>query len=944
MEKIDISEVIDFKQLEALKSKFEAIFDTINKELEVSKQKATELTSEIDTQIKLGNVSYSQYKKIKDEAKQIVTEQSKLNSRINTIKSVLSNIEDIQKDIVNSLEGAVYNSDKFNETLVLLDKNSKDLATNLGKSALNLFKISTYKNAIKDISTFFKDLSQSNNKLKFTLEGIKKGFSGVGSVGKNALDIILNQFSDTIETIVEGSEFIVSSFKAIINRSLVPLAENSINIFSSLFNSFKSLLSGNFTEAKKSINDVGVSISKLFKSFKSIGNIDFGGLFDSITKIRDLKRELTALEIVNKELNNSLLQQKTLLDGVITSQFSSQKQINNAKLKQLEIDIKLLQNNESRLKKELELQTNLLNIYEKENNVKKINETKLVIANLNGELIQNEANISNLKDSYSDFIKQLDLDTLFAKVKQSLFDINKELVIFNQNLEFIDIESRASVIDSKLKSLKQQFINVGKEINEAIDFDRLFDIDTIEQATLFLENIPIEIRDKVLQVYEQYRSIYSNLRDTQADINNQIVQNDIEAIKEILNNNNEYYIQTTKQAIDSLNGLYNEGLLIGRDFVKETEFLYNDLIKAINKKYEILLDNTNLTNLQKEALLEQKKIEIYNLIFEKNKKINDVLFEQKKLIKEINNETENIKIENRIKKIEQANNVLNQNILLNYSKIREAIELENSLREQQLANEFQIRAEQAKTQEELLAIYSQYTERLNTLQLDTNQKLYDLIKEYNTKIIDEVNKGLDGILDGFNKRFDRQNRIIEQKSQVLNKLLDIESIRISKGLSSNYDDLLKQQAKFQAEQRKNEKKRRDVELAVSLVRSFNEYLKTNKPQVALGLALKDTLLIKGLSDVIGGAFAEGVENFQGKGTETSDSNLVLISRGESVVTAKGTKQYKGLATAMNEGKVEQWISNNINNVGNIIDSDGLGNIIKQNINRNVKTIIKQIVK
>jgi hypothetical protein len=944
MDKIDISEIIDLKQLDALKSKFEGIYETLNKELEVSKNKASELTKEIEEQIKGGNVSYSQYRRLKDEAKQIVTEHNRINGSLNSIKGVLSNIDDIQRDIVESLGAAVYNSEKFNETLVLLDKNSKDLATNLGKSVLNLFKISTYKNAIKDISTFFKELGQSNNKLKFTLEGVKKGLSGLGSVGKNALDILLNQFSDLIETIVEGGEFIVSSFKAVINRSLVPLVENSINIFSSLFNSVKNLFSGNFKDAKKEIEGVGSAINNVFNSIKSIGDIDFGGLFSNITKIRDLKRELKALEIINKELTNSLLEQKTLLDGVITSQFSSQKQINTAKLKQLEIDIKLLEINEGRLKKELEIQTNLLKIYEAENNIKKINETKLAIADLNGELLQNNANISNLKDSYSDFIRQLDLDTLFARIKQNLFEINKDLIVFNENLEFIGIENRANVIENKLKDIKEKFIKVGKEIYEAIDFNRLFDIETIEQATLFLENVPIEVRDKVLEIYQEYRSIYTDLKNTQADINSQIVKNDIEAIKQILTANNEYFIKTTERTINNLNSLYNEGLLQGRDFIKETEFLYNDLIKAINKKYKILLDNTNLTNLEKEALLEQKKIEIYNIVYEKNKRINDVLFEQNKLIKEINAQTENIRIENRIKKIEEANNILNENILLNYSKIREAIELENRLREEQLANEFKIRAEQAKTQEELFAIYNQYTEKLNALQLDTNKKLYELIKQYNSKIVDEINKGLDGILEGFNRRFDRQNRIIEQKSEVLNKLLEIESIRISKGLSSNYDELLKQQTKFQAEQRKNEKKRRDVELAISLVRSFNEYLKTNKPQVALGLALKDTLLVKGLSNVIAGAFAEGVENFQGKGTETSDSNLVLISRGESVITAKATKQYKGLATAMNEGKVEQWINNNYNTLGNIIDSDALGNIIKQNINRNVKTIIKQIVK
>lgn len=49
------------------------------------------------------------------------------------------------------------------------------------------------------------------------------------------------------------------------------------------------------------------------------------------------------------------------------------------------------------------------------------------------------------------------------------------------------------------------------------------------------------------------------------------------------------------------------------------------------------------------------------------------------------------------------------------------------------------------------------------------------------------------------------------------------------------------------------------------------------------------------------AFAEGVENFQGKGTGTSDSNVVRLSHGESVLTAKATQMYAGIPTAMNNG-------------------------------------------
>lgn len=49
------------------------------------------------------------------------------------------------------------------------------------------------------------------------------------------------------------------------------------------------------------------------------------------------------------------------------------------------------------------------------------------------------------------------------------------------------------------------------------------------------------------------------------------------------------------------------------------------------------------------------------------------------------------------------------------------------------------------------------------------------------------------------------------------------------------------------------------------------------------------------------AFAEGVVDYNGKGTGTSDSNLVRISRGESVITADATQKFKPILEAMNNG-------------------------------------------
>jgi hypothetical protein len=73
-------------------------------------------------------------------------------------------------------------------------------------------------------------------------------------------------------------------------------------------------------------------------------------------------------------------------------------------------------------------------------------------------------------------------------------------------------------------------------------------------------------------------------------------------------------------------------------------------------------------------------------------------------------------------------------------------------------------------------------------------------------------------------------------------------------------------------------------------------------------ALKDTFLADALASTLAGAFATGVEDFQGKGTGTSDSNIIAFSNHESVVTAKGTAENRGLVTAMNDGTVDDYFS------------------------------------
>jgi len=58
------------------------------------------------------------------------------------------------------------------------------------------------------------------------------------------------------------------------------------------------------------------------------------------------------------------------------------------------------------------------------------------------------------------------------------------------------------------------------------------------------------------------------------------------------------------------------------------------------------------------------------------------------------------------------------------------------------------------------------------------------------------------------------------------------------------------------------------------------------------------------------AFAEGVVDLKGAGTETSDSIFARLSKGESVITAKGTRQDKALFEAANKLMLEDYIHAN----------------------------------
>lgn len=89
-----------------------------------------------------------------------------------------------------------------------------------------------------------------------------------------------------------------------------------------------------------------------------------------------------------------------------------------------------------------------------------------------------------------------------------------------------------------------------------------------------------------------------------------------------------------------------------------------------------------------------------------------------------------------------------------------------------------------------------------------------------------------------------------------------------------------------------------------------------KEALALMKLIADDGFVKGsiefaLAKAIAGSFKDGVEDLDGPGTETSDSILARLSKGESVATASATRENPGLVTAMNKGKVDEYFKNEL---------------------------------
>ncbi len=109
-------------------------------------------------------------------------------------------------------------------------------------------------------------------------------------------------------------------------------------------------------------------------------------------------------------------------------------------------------------------------------------------------------------------------------------------------------------------------------------------------------------------------------------------------------------------------------------------------------------------------------------------------------------------------------------------------------------------------------------------------------------------------------------------------------------------------AKDELEKQQLAIKEQKQQKAIAFLKLFASYADKGNPDEALS----KTLIQMAIAGAIAGSYKEGIEGIDGAGTETSDSILARLSKNESVITARGTRDNAGLPTAMNEGKVDEY--------------------------------------
>lgn len=432
----------------------------------------------------------------------------------------------------------------------------------------------------------------------------------------------------------------------------------------------------------------------------------------------------------------------------------------------------------------------------------------------------------------------------------------KELVEFTANLFKAD-EAFTLSSESQSKYYQELTKIIEKRIDAQLKLNVLNKSMTEEQANNFKDNYEKskQARDIEKQFYDERLEIAKNYKIDVSKVNGQTSQTDF-----IITD-----FDRAKKA-EEINKLYFESkkrrdyALLQLDKQHEAEAAIN---KAEDKKKQGKLDESDA---KKAAALNKKRNEEgrqaekeYDEIWKRERqKLNDWIYESETNRFEWEQQNTKTKFEEEYEAQKATNEAIEKLKAKHKKKLSEMNEEEKKEYRKQLA-------EKAK---EEFDITISFLDQLNRIKADKTEKY-------------------------LSNEIDKRQRNIQQQQQLAAQGLD-------NTLAFEKEALAKAELQRQQEAKKREREAKTLAF-LKLIASFADKGDNQ--------AVMKAFLQMAIATAITGSFAEGVEGLEGPGTETSDSILARLSKNESVITAKGTKQNPGLATAMNKGKVDEYFEN-----------------------------------
>jgi hypothetical protein len=533
-----------------------------------------------------------------------------------------------------------------------------------------------------------------------------------------------------------------------------------------------------------------------------------------------------------------------------------------------------------------------------DNQITKLNTLQGVIQNGNIDLTNRQNAIRKLREQYPDLLKNISDEALLqGKANAAFAEIQKQITAKEkQNLA----EKQGAFFKSQEVVLLQQQIDRQAKLNRLLD----------EYNKKITDNAFV---GKGGQLAKQAIEGLINQRRAELQVANTE-----------LDNNRKRQALAAQQA--QIQAAAAADILFPDEKEKEKK---TDPYKEALERAETQFEYSKLTDEALQMLLDSE-IELnklYTLLYDADQATGRVLSDEQRQEREQNYSADQKRINNLQ---EQRNNELQQSLVRQKIQLAEAFKeaqdiakLQNELRELQVKEaELQKQAEQSQnnipqmtllpgggifTAKQVKAPDFKISQVLSQEERIAKQS-EESIKDSYTNIRTFALQAIQDIFDAQTAALDREIEIRRDRVAQATELAKTGNVAILQEEKERLEKSEKERERVAQKQLQLNALLQASSAAIAATQALQTVTNagaTGDPYTAAArIAAAVAALAAGFAFVtsLTSAFADGVVDYQGKGNGRSDSNIVRISHGESVITAAATKQYAPVLEAMNAGR------------------------------------------